>query len=113
VGERPAHLAVEESPLHSLTRDGWPGVLQVFASRFEIWVPRSCVSCKGGYDAADTMRLVMPSGLHRTYDAHHLHFLTCSCYRRLSVLRGGGFASFVFSDLVRVLKGRGFSRGMS
>ena len=25
----------------------------------------------------------MPSGLHRTYGAHHLHFITCSCYRRL------------------------------
>jgi hypothetical protein len=25
----------------------------------------------------------MPSGLHRTYGAHHLHFITCSCHRRL------------------------------
>jgi hypothetical protein len=25
----------------------------------------------------------MPSGLHRSYGAHHLHFVTCSCYRRL------------------------------
>ncbi|MGC2818462.1 MAG: transposase [Candidatus Sulfotelmatobacter sp.] len=32
------------------------------------------------------MRLVMPSGLHRTYGAHHLHFITCSCYRRLPLL---------------------------
>jgi len=29
----------------------------------------------------------MPSGLHRTYGAHHLHFITCSCYRRLPGLR--------------------------
>jgi putative transposase len=29
----------------------------------------------------------MPSGLHRTYGAHHLHFITCSCYRRLPSLR--------------------------
>jgi putative transposase len=29
----------------------------------------------------------MPSGLHRTYGAHHLHFITCSCYRRLPLLR--------------------------
>jgi hypothetical protein len=29
---------------------------------------------------------VMPSGLHRTYGAHHLHFITCSCYRRLPLL---------------------------
>jgi len=30
---------------------------------------------------------LMPSGLHRTYGAHHLHFITCSCYRRLPSLR--------------------------
>jgi len=29
----------------------------------------------------------MPHGLHRTYGAHHLHFITCSCYRRLPLLR--------------------------
>ena len=29
----------------------------------------------------------MPRGLHRTYGAHHLHFITCSCYRRLPFLR--------------------------
>jgi putative transposase len=29
----------------------------------------------------------MPAGLHRTYGAHHLHFITCSCYRRLSLFR--------------------------
>ena len=28
----------------------------------------------------------MPSGLHRTYGAQHLHFITCSCYRRLPYL---------------------------
>ncbi len=28
----------------------------------------------------------MPSGLHRTYGAHHLHFVTCSCYGRLPFL---------------------------
>jgi putative transposase len=28
----------------------------------------------------------MPSGLHRTYGAHHLHLITCSCYRRLPKL---------------------------
>ena len=41
---------------------------------------------KGGYDAADIMGFAMPSGLHRTYGAHHLHFITCSCYRRLPFL---------------------------
>ena len=30
---------------------------------------------------------VMPSGLHRTYGAHHLHFITCSCYHRLPSLK--------------------------
>lgn len=25
----------------------------------------------------------MPAGLHRTYGAHHLHFITNSCYHRL------------------------------
>jgi putative transposase len=29
----------------------------------------------------------MPRGLHRTYGAHHLHFITCSCYHRLPFLR--------------------------
>jgi putative transposase len=28
----------------------------------------------------------MPAGLHRSYGAHHLHFITCSCYRRLPFL---------------------------
>jgi putative transposase len=32
------------------------------------------------------MLLVMPSGLHRSYGAHHRHFITCSCYRRLPFL---------------------------
>jgi len=28
----------------------------------------------------------MPAGLHRTYGAHHLHFITNSCYRRRPLL---------------------------
>ena len=51
----------------------------------KLWVPRSCVLCKGGDDAADTMGR-MPAGLHRTYGAHHLHFITWSCSRRLPFL---------------------------
>jgi len=35
---------------------------------------------QGGYGAACTMCFVVPSGLHRTYAPHHLHFITCSCY---------------------------------
>ena len=33
------------------------------------------------------MGFTMPSGLHRSYGAHHLHFITCSCYRRLPFLK--------------------------
>src|SRR5581483_10739638 len=29
---------------------------------------------------------VMPSGLHRTYGMHHLHFITNSCYQRRPLL---------------------------
>ena len=29
----------------------------------------------------------MPTGLHRTYGANHLHFITCSCYHRRPKLR--------------------------
>ncbi len=29
----------------------------------------------------------MPAGLHRTYGAHHLHFITCSCFHRLPFLK--------------------------
>ncbi len=32
------------------------------------------------------MGFVMPSGLHRNYGAHHLHFITTSCYKRLPFL---------------------------
>lgn len=31
--------------------------------------------------------ILMPAGLHRTYGAHHLHFITCSCYHRQPKLR--------------------------
>ncbi len=48
-------------------------------------MPRLCVLSKGGYDAAGTMGFVMPSGLRRPYGAHHLHFTTRSCDRRLPV----------------------------
>src|ERR1700681_2349527 len=40
-----------------------------------------------GHDAADSIMLVMPRGLHRYYGADHLHFITCSCYRRLPLMR--------------------------
>jgi putative transposase len=31
----------------------------------------------------------MPKGLKRYYGQRHLHFITCSCYRRLPLLRSG------------------------
>ena len=31
----------------------------------------------------------MPIGLHRTYGTHHLHFIACSCYRRLPFFNSG------------------------
>jgi putative transposase len=40
-----------------------------------------------GRDAADNLVLVMPRGLHRSYGAHELHFVTCSCYHRMPKLR--------------------------
>ena len=33
------------------------------------------------------VRRRMPKGLKRYYGQHHLHFITCSCYRRLPLLR--------------------------
>jgi len=50
-------------------------------------VPPLAFFARAGIDAADTMGFAMPSGLHRTYGAHHLHFITCSCYRRLPFLK--------------------------
>ncbi len=40
------------------------------------WVAAPLISCKG-----------MTVGLHRYYGAHHLHFITWSCYRRKPLLR--------------------------
>src|SRR5262249_2725802 len=42
---------------------------------------------QGRYDAAGTMGFITPSGRHRMYGAHHLHFITCSCYQRLPFLK--------------------------
>jgi REP-associated tyrosine transposase len=41
----------------------------------------------------------MPSGLHRTYGADHLHFITCSCHRRLPFLRAARSRDCVLSIL--------------
>jgi len=42
---------------------------------------------------------VMPNGLQRTYGAHHLHFITCSCYRRLPLLNGARVRDRLLSTL--------------
>src|SRR5277367_6821914 len=49
-------------------------LLGFFFSVPKPWVPRPCVFCKGGYDAADIIWFIMPIGLHRnaaTTAAHH------------------------------------------
>jgi len=45
------------------------------------------------------MKFVMPGGLHRTYGAHHLHFITCSGYRRLPFLSTARSRDLFFSIL--------------
>ena len=49
--------------------------------------PVLALFARAGGDAACTIWFVMPRGLHRSYGAHHLHFITCSCYRRLPLFR--------------------------
>src|SRR5208337_456909 len=46
---------------------GWPALARAlfFLSHNEAWLPHPCVFCKGGRDAADSIILVMPRGLHR------------------------------------------------
>jgi len=65
--------------------------LQVHSSPVpECGCPVLAFFARAGCDAACTITLVMPSGLHRTCGAHHLHFITCSYYRRLPLLSGVG-----------------------
>jgi hypothetical protein len=61
---------------------GWPSFSIVFLSVPEQWVPALAFFARAGSDAVCTISF-MPSGLHRTYSAHHLHFITCSRYQRL------------------------------
>jgi putative transposase len=44
----------------------------------------------------------MPGGLHRTYGAHDLHFITASCYRRLPLLGSPGKRDRFLSSLEQV-----------
>ena len=61
---------------------GWPS-LPCFRSRSgTVGVPL-LRSLQGRVRCCRYHGFVMPSGLHRSYGAHHLHFITCSCCRRL------------------------------
>jgi len=46
----------------------------------------------------------MPSGLHRYYGAHQLHFITCSCYHRLPLLRSAPSRDRLLSVLEQTRK---------
>jgi putative transposase len=65
---------------------GWPS-LQCLPFPFRNrGCPVLALLARAGCDAACSIGFVMPRGLHRTFGAHHLHFITCSCYRRLPLL---------------------------
>ncbi len=72
-----------------MPRDGWPTLLHALSS-FPI-TKRGCpilaFFARVGRDAADSIMLAMPDSLHRYYGADHLHFITCSCFRRMPLLR--------------------------
>jgi putative transposase len=57
-----------------------------------------------GCDAADSITLVVPHGLHRYYGADDLHFITCSCYRRLPLLRSARSRDLFLSVLEQTRK---------
>ena len=69
---------------------GWPALAHSLFFLFpyqNVGAPSLRFFARVGRDAADSIMLVMPRGLHRYYGADHLHFITCSCYRRLPLLR--------------------------
>ena len=76
-------LRDSHSPPH---RAGGPPFESVLPSRSGTVGAPSLRSLQGRERCGRYDSLVMPSGLHRTYGAHHLHFITCSCYRRLPLL---------------------------
>jgi putative transposase len=51
----------------------------------------------------------MPKGLKRYYGQHHLHFITCSCYRRLPLLRSLQAKNVFARTLAEVRELYGFS----
>jgi hypothetical protein len=69
------HDSTEPSPTHTLdaTPSCPPGVMLL-----HLGAP-SLMLFKRGFFAT----IAMPKGLHRRCGLRHLHFITCSCYRRL------------------------------
>jgi REP element-mobilizing transposase RayT len=51
----------------------------------------------------------MPKGLKRYYGQRHLHFITCSCYRRLPLLRSAHAKNVFARILTEVRQGYGFA----
>src|SRR6202140_954451 len=49
--------------------------------------------------------LPMPKGLRRRYGLGHLHFITCSCYRRLPLLASAR-AKNLFAKILGVVRDR-------
>ena len=50
----------------------------------------------------------MPKGLRRRYGLQHLHFITCSCYRRLPLLASARARNAFVKILVEVRDRYGF-----
>ena len=57
-----------------------------------------------GRDAAATIKFVMTGGLHRYYGSNQLHFITCSCYRRMPLLRSARSRNRILSVLEQTRK---------
>jgi|SRR5579872_1441244 len=51
----------------------------------------------------------MPKGLRRRYGLHHLHFITCSCYRRLLLFASAHAKNLFVKILGDVSDRRGFA----
>lgn len=51
----------------------------------------------------------MPKGLNRYYGQRHLHFITCSCYRRLPLLRSAKAKDIVVTTLGEIRERYGFA----
>jgi putative transposase len=81
----PAPVAVESAL--PAAGGGWPSFPRLPFPFPNSGCPVLALFARAGGDAACTILFAMPRGLHRTYGAHHLHFITCSCYRRLPFLR--------------------------